>query len=104
MATVEVSKTSWLNRSTLLSFNGSLFWDQTDLPDVPFADDDTYIQLSDIQAKRIDLVAFEQYGESELMWIIMLANDKNAPNQFIGGEQIRIPSQATIDKLLNTQT
>lgn len=95
MAVVPVTKSSWLNRTKLLEFDGVLFWDQTQYPStVDFTDQDTYIQLTDTESKRIDLVAYRYYGDSELMWILMLANDKELPNQFLGGETIRIPSRA----------
>lgn len=100
MAQVTVQSSSWLNLTRLLSFNGYLFWDNTEYPDIPFADQDTYIQLTDQQAKRIDLVAFDQYGDSNLMWILMLANDKLLPNDFLVGETIRVPVKTTIDTIL----
>ena len=101
MADVKLSDSSWLHLSRLLEFKGKLFWDQTEYPDIPFDTDDEYLELTDLQAKRIDLLAFEKYGDSELMWVLMLANDKNLPNQFIGGETIRIPAKTTIDSILD---
>lgn len=100
MAQVTVSKYSILNLTELLEYEGVLFWDQVDYPEVPLADDDTYIQLTQSQAHRIDLIAYDFYGQSELMWAIMLANNIDYPNQLVEGAVIRIPSITTIDSLL----
>lgn len=104
MAIVSVTKSSWLNRTKLLSFKGVLFWDQTEYPTIDFTDNDIYIQLTDTQSKRIDLVAYQYYGDAELLWVLLLANDKDLPNQFIGGETIRIPSRDTVNLLLQEQS
>lgn len=104
MATVSVSKSSWLNRTKLLQFQGALFWDQTEYPSIDFSDQDFYLQLTDMQAKRIDLVAYQYYGDSELLWVLMLANDKDLPNQFLGGETIRLPARETINLLLQEKS
>lgn len=100
MAQVDITPGSWLNLSQLLDFKGVVFWDQTTYPDIPFSDDDTYLQLTDEQAHRVDLIAFDQYGDPELLWVILLANDVNLPNQLIEGQVIRIPAKATVDLLL----
>lgn len=101
MANQEISKNSFLNFSSLLEFNGKVFWDNADLPEIPFAEDDEYIQLTDLQAHRIDLVAFEKYGDSELMWAILHANNVDLPNQLFEGQIIRIPAKTSIDKLID---
>ena len=102
MAEVDVSPTSWLNLTQLLEFNGVVFWDQTEYPDIPYSGDDNYIQLTGAQADRMDLVAFDQYGDSDFLWILLLANNHDYPNQFIEGDLIRVPSIDTINQLLNT--
>jgi len=104
MARVNITRSSWLNLSKLLDFNGTVFWDSTEFPEIPFSTLDTYIQLTDVQAQRIDQVAFEQYGDSNYMWVLMLANDKELPNGFVGGETIRVPTKATIDLILKPKT
>ena len=104
MATVAITKSSWLNRTKLLELNGVLFWDQTEFPTIDFSDDDVYIQLTDLQAKRIDTVAYQYYGDPELLWVLMIANEKDLPNQFLGGETIRIPARTTVDLLVKEQT
>lgn len=100
MAQVTISKNSILNLTELLDFQGVLFWDQVDFPEIPLADDDTYIQLTQKQAHRVDLIAYDFYGDSELMWAIMLANNVDYPNQLVEGAVVRIPALATINNLL----
>ena len=101
MAQVSISKNSILNLSNLLDYQGVLFWDQVDYPEIPLSDADTYIQLTQQQAHRIDLVAYDLYGDSELMWAIMLANNIEYPNQLVEGAVIRIPARDTINSLLD---
>lgn len=95
-----VSTGSWLNLTQLLEFKGVIFWDQTEYPDIALSDDDTYIQLTDAQAHRIDLIAQDFYGDSELLWILQVANNVDLPNQFVEGQVIRIPAKATVSTLL----
>jgi hypothetical protein len=85
----------------LLEFQGKIFWDQTEYPEIPDHQDDEFITLDSSQSKRIDLVAHDKYGDAELFWVILLANDKDLPTDFLPGETIRIPARATIDKILD---
>lgn len=100
MAEVKVSKGSWLNLTDLLEFKEIIFWGQTEFPEIPFSDDDTYVKLTQQQAKQIDLVAYDFLGDPELYWVILLANNKDMPNQFVQNETIRIPPLAVIEELL----
>lgn len=104
MAEVVVSKGSWLNLTDLLEFKEILFWGQTEFPEIPFSDDDTYVKLSQQQAKQIDLVSFDFLGDSELYWVILLANNKDMFNQFVEGETIRIPPLSVVDAILHPST
>ncbi len=100
MARVPVLPGSWLNLSRLMEFEGVLFWDQPDLPQVEFSDEDQYIQLTAEEAKRLDLVAFRAFGDSELDWVILQANNIDLPNQLVEGQFIRIPARVTVDRIL----
>ena len=102
MAEIILQPGSWLNLTNLLEFNGVIFWDQTDLPDVPFDDDDTYIQITADQAKRPDLIANDTWGDSDLWWVVLLANDIDLPNQLVEGQTLRLPAKNTIDQILTT--
>jgi hypothetical protein len=101
---VALSTNSWLHLTDLLEFKGNVFWGQTEYPDVPFSTDDEYYQLTSVDAKRIDLVAYDKYGDPELMWVLLLANDKILPNSFYAGETIRIPALSTIEQVLKQKT
>lgn len=103
MAEVAVTPGSWLNLSTLFDLNGVLFWGPLDYPDIPFSDQDVFVQLTQDQAKRPDLIAYDAYGDSDLIWIILLANDVDLPNQLIEGETIRIPARLTVENLLSVE-
>jgi hypothetical protein len=97
---VNIEKQSWLQLTDLLDFEGVIFWDQTEYPDIPISEDDQYIQLSQQQSKRIDLLAWDFYGDVNVFWVIMLANNIDLPNQIYEGMVLRLPAQATIDDLL----
>lgn len=99
MAELNISSTSWLNFSRLLELEGTVFWDETNLPDIPFSNQDEFIQLNRNQAKRLDLLAYDKYGDPELWWVILQANNIDLPNQIYEGLQIRIPAKETIDTL-----
>lgn len=95
---------SWLNLTRLLEFRGLLFWEQFDYPTIEESDEDIYIQLSQGQAERVDLLAHDFYGDSELWWIILLANDIEFPNQLREGLTIRIPARTTVETILKPKT
>lgn len=100
MSQIDITPGSWLNLTQLLTFKGLTFWDLTTYPDIPYDNDDVFLQLTDEQANRIDLVAFDQYGDPELLWVLLLANNVDLPNQFIEGQVIRVPAKSTVDTLL----
>lgn len=102
MAEIEISKNSWLNLAELLDYKGVLFWDQAFLPEIPFSDDDFYITLTQFQANRIDLIAHEYYGDAQMMWVILHANDVDLPNQFVEGQTIRLPPKEMVSTLIRT--
>jgi len=103
MATVNVEQNSWLQLTELLEFQDYLFWDQTEYPDIPFDENDTYLQLTQQQALRLDLLAFDTYGDATLIWVIQLANNLELPNQAREGMILRLPAKETIDNILKKQ-
>lgn len=100
MAEVVLNPGSWLNLSNLLEFQGITFWDQFDYPDIPYDTNDVYVTLTDAQARRPDLIALDKYGNDQLLWVLLLANDVDLPNQLVEGQVIRVPAKSTIDILL----
>lgn len=99
MANVRVSKNSLLRLAELLTVEDVLFWDQKDLPEIPETLEDQYIQVDQLQAKRVDLIAHDFYGDPTLLWAILLANNLDAPNQILEGQVLRIPPISVIDAL-----
>lgn len=104
MAEVRLPENSIMNLAELLEYNGVLFWDSGDYPDLPPHEDDVFITLTNENASRPDLIAYQYYGDSNLIWAILLGNNKELPNQFLPSEQIRIPAKASIDLILAQKT
>ena len=70
-------------------------------PEIPPTSEDTYIITS--YEDRLDLLAFDYYGDERLWWIISRANpDVTRRDSFFikSGVQIRIPDPSIIDFLL----
>ena len=68
-------------------------------PEIPKSNNDLYIIAS--WEDRLDLLAYQYYGDSDLWWIICQANpDKVRRDSFFIklGEQIRIPNPQDIDR------
>lgn len=97
---VKLEEYSWLNMTDLFEYKGIPFWGQTEYPDIPFSDEDQYIEITQEQAKRVDLIAYDKYGDPTLFWAILLANDIDLPNQLREGMVLRLPSIDTIKNIL----
>lgn len=97
---IKLEKYSWLNLTNLYEENGIPFWDQTEFPDIPFSDDDEYVEITQEMSKRVDLIAYDKYGDPNLFWVILLANNVDLPNQLREGMVLRLPSIETIESLL----
>jgi nucleoid-associated protein YgaU len=92
---VTVSKHSRLQFDTLLTDSGMEFWDTLDLPDIPVQNDD--IQYTAISNDRIELLAYQFYGDPGLWWVIALANNLELlPTALYNGQLLRIPSPTYI--------
>lgn len=101
---VQISQNSWLNLADLLEMNGVLFWGPVDLPEIPLSDNDKYVTITQEQSKRVDLLAYDNYGDSELFWVILQANDIDYPAQLFEGMTLRLPDPVTIVNLLKPKT
>jgi nucleoid-associated protein YgaU len=75
---------------TKYNSTGSQYYVNNIYPDVPYSDSDNYV-ITTI-GDRLDLLAFDFYGDSELWWVIASANalpgDSLIPTP---GTQLRIP-------------
>jgi nucleoid-associated protein YgaU len=69
---------------------GSQYYTNNLYPDVPYSDEDNYVITT--VGDRLDLIAFDFYGDAELWWLIASANslpgDSLVPTP---GTQLRIP-------------
>lgn len=116
MAKVEIRRSSWLNFSSLLEFEGQqgssvsgsvdpvetiAFWDNPEFPKVVPQEDDIFILIDDQIIGRLDLVAFELYGDSDLWWVLALANNfELLPTDMVLNTTMRVPSKAYVYSLI----
>jgi hypothetical protein len=103
----QINKNSWLNMADLLNANddsvsGSVtFWDTPDFPSLIPQKEDTYVTIDQQHVGRLDLMAYQQYGDPDLWWIIALANDINViPTDVILGMSVRIPPKSYVDSYI----
>lgn len=86
-------------QQTKFNDTGSVYYLNNIYPDIPYTNTDNYV-ITTI-GDRLDLLAFDFYGDASLYWIIASANalpgDSLYPEP---GTQIRIPSN--IQPILNS--
>jgi hypothetical protein len=61
-------------------------------PNIPLSEDDSYVVTT--VGDRLDYLAYIYYGESELWWVISVANNNVTKGSIfpIPGTQLRIPA------------
>jgi len=70
------------------------WWDRQAFP---FADDDISVTLSPRYARRPDMVAYDFYGKTSLMWIVLQYNNiLDINTEFVEGKEIIIPSRERV--------
>jgi len=70
-----------------------------DYPDFPPAEDDEYIEMR--FDTKIDNLAQEKYGDPQLFWVILIANDIDLwPSDVPIGAVLRIPSSNRVGSIL----
>ena len=87
------------NKTKLKTSQGKQYYRGKFYPKIPLSADDSYIVTT--IGDRLDYLAHIYYGDSELWWVISVAND-NATNGSIfpqPGTQLRIP--ADLNGVLN---
>lgn len=72
---------------------GNRFYSNNMYPDIPPSDNDTYVIT--VLGDRLDLLAFDYYGDVSLWWVIASANSLSGDSLYLEpGSQIRIPANA----------
>ena len=99
---ITVDKNSWLTLAPLLDYDGFTFWDTPNFPDIEPQDKDVFVDVTDLYVGRLDLLAFDQYGDVNLWWAIALANKIDLiPSGVVLGMRLRIPNKAYLQRLIS---
>lgn len=70
---------------------GNQFYANNFYPDIPLSENDTYVIT--VLGDRLDLLAFDYYGDVSLWWVIASANSLPGDSLYLEpGAQLRIPS------------
>lgn len=78
------------NLTIVSGSTGKRYYTNAVYPSIPVSGDDTYIITS--ANDRLDLIAFDFYGDPSLWWVIASANDLNGSSLFPpAGMQLRVP-------------
>lgn len=102
MAGIKIPRQSWLTIAPLLDSSGIVFWDTPDFPEIVPQDGDTYVDVDSGYAGRLDLVAFDKYGDCDLWWVIALANGIDLiPTDVVIGMRLRIPEKRYVDTIIS---
>ena len=81
------------NDATILyTSNNKPYFKGKKYPSIPLSENDTYI-ISTIE-DRLDILAFQYYGDVELWWVISIASNNvtNGSMFPVPGTQLRIPA------------
>ena len=89
--TTRVSNMSPLRFAELVTVDGVEFWNTLDLPEIPAQPGDIVHEVK--STDRLDLLAYEYYGDPVAKWVIAVANGMEIlPTDLNAGDTIRIPS------------
>lgn len=78
------------NIQILKDNTGERYYSNNIYPDIPLSNDDNYIIT--VLGDRLDLIAFDFYGDSSMWWIIASANALPGDSLYLEpGSQLRIP-------------
>jgi len=80
---------------------GSQYYSNNVYPDIPLSNEDDYVIT--VLGDRLDLLAFDFYGDTSYWWVIASANALPGDSLYLEpGMQIRIPSD--LSSVLNQYT
>jgi hypothetical protein len=69
---------------------GKRYYSNNIYPDIPLSNNDNYVIT--VLGDRLDLIAFDFYGDTSLWWIIASANSLPGDSLYLEpGSQLRIP-------------
>lgn len=93
---IRVDPNSPLIHASLLESEGVIFWGRTRPPIIGLHEDDVIHFCRTYE--RLDMLALEKYGNTQLGWVILRRNDIFlAPDELYEGRKIFIP---TLDSLV----
>jgi hypothetical protein len=94
-----MSNTRYNNNDILKTSSGTPYYRGKFYPNVPLSENDTYI-ITTI-GDRLDALAYTYYQNTELWWIIAVANNNSTKGSLFPppGLQLRIP--ANVSSILN---
>lgn len=99
---VAVKRTSWLAFSDFLQFNEFEFFDLPSFPEIVPQSNDKFIDIDDKYMGRLDLLAYDTYGDENLWWVIALANGLDQlPTDMRVGIRLRLPAKSYVDALIS---
>lgn len=99
----KLEQNSYLKFSSLFNVDGVLFWDVPDFPVIEQQSDDLVYTVQSGDSSRIDLIAFDIYGDAELWWVILLANNLQLITDLTVGQILTIPSPRYIKSVYLNQ-
>jgi len=98
----DILQTSYLNFADLWEYNGENFFDTPDFASVPVSAEDLRVVVDRTYLGRLDLIAYDYYGDSELWWVIALANEiEELPSGMHIGMNLRVPIVKTVSEYLS---
>lgn len=85
--------------------SGKQYYENNIYPDIPVTEDDDYVIT--VLGDRLDLIAFDFYGDVSFWWVIASANSLPGDSIYLEpGLQLRIPSDlpAAIEQYKSTNS
>jgi hypothetical protein len=72
--------------------SGKRYYKRKTYPQIPFSDTDVYVITT--VGDRLDSIAYSYYNDSELWWVISIANNNSTNGSMFPqpGTQLRIPT------------
>lgn len=72
---------------------------------IPYADDDTFIEISGRYNRRPDIVAYDFYQKAIYQWVILQYNNiVDINTEFVTGATIRLPSRSRLFREILART